>query len=159
MWYRQCLQLPRAKKSLDMMKVIFASLSVVIPLDSFLGSERYHLIPSPLSCPTNSRPPSRPPAQRQSTLNAACMAKSSPLRHLENQIQRLKGIFHFPVFPIAKPNTSFAPAFLPCLVRVWSQLKAARNRTINTFNIATATKNCQMPGLVLLPLIWATFMP
>ncbi len=138
----------------------FLSLSVVtFPLKSFSQSDRYQSFCSSFYRPTNTCPPSGSSLRGQSTLNAVRMARNPTLRRLKNEIERLEGILHFPVFPIANQNTSFTPAFLPCLARVWNQLATARDRTINTFNMAIATKNCQMLGLVLLPLIWETFMP
>lgn len=70
----------------------------------------------------------------------------------------LRGIIYFPTLPSAKPN-SFAPDFLPCLLVICSQFDTARNRKIKTFNMAMAAKNCQIFGIVLLPLIWDKFMP
>lgn len=146
--------------SLDVIDATFVSHSVVtFPLRRFSQSDRYQSFCSLRYRPTNKSPPSVSFLRGQSTLNAVPMSRNPTLRRSRNEIGRLEGILHFPVFPIANQNTSFNPAFLPCLARVWNQLATARDRTINTFKMAIATKNCQMLGLVLLPLIWETFMP
>ena len=147
--------------SLDIIDAPFVPPSVVIfPLRSFSQSDRYQPFCSSIFISINSYPPSgKFLTRKQSTLNAIHMARNPTLRRLKIEIERLEGILHLAVFPSANQNTSFTPAFLPCLARVWSQLATARERTINTFNTAIATKNCQMLGLVLLPLIWETFMP
>ena len=140
--------------SLHVIDAPFVSLSVVtFPLRSLSQSDRCQTFCFSIISPINSCPPSGSSLQEQSTLNAVRIARNSTLRPLKTEIERLEGIPHLPVFPSANQNTSFNPAFLRCLARVWNQLATARDRTINTFNMAIATKNCQILGLVLLPLI------
>lgn len=61
--------------------------------------------------------------------------------------------------PTANPKTSFAPAFLPCLLMIWIQFETANVRRTTAFSATTATKDCHILGLLLLPLISLTFMP
>lgn len=64
------------------------------------------------------------------------------------------GVSYLLTFPTAKSRTSFAPALLPCLVMICTRFKTANTGTISMFNTTIATKNCQLFGFLLLPLIW-----
>lgn len=72
---------------------------------------------------------------------------------------RNQDYFKLGSIPTAKPKTSFNPADLPCLSWVEIQCHIANTSTTAAFITATATKNCQIFGLELLPEICETFMP